>query len=269
MSETTALARVEDYSIVTMAHDELREIVSENIGEGGLSVHDLDRVTVPAGGVTTWTIPGVEGEREEKAIEGIIVYKKPRRQMWLKKMEDGGAGRPNCVGRQILVGLSTVWKGFGIQVDKDDPTTGGRDGDGNLGPYDCDTCPHNLFGSGPGGRGKKCKNEMDLFVLLPDAVLPIVVKCSPASLKKLDEYMKGLTKRRLAYWGVTTRISLNRVAADKNTGRPAYSEIVFELVEPVPAEHKPRLKQYIDAIRPLLEADNAQKSEVDEEEAFA
>jgi hypothetical protein len=58
---------------------------------------------------------------------------------------------------------------------------------------DCETCPHNQWGSAPTGKGKACKNQMRLLVTAPDATLetePMLLTVSPTGLRPFEHFVK-------------------------------------------------------------------------------
>lgn len=59
----------------------------------------------------------------------------------------------------------------------------------------CSVCPHNQFGTGPGGRGKACKNQR-LMAVLPakfDDTTPMwLLKVSPTAIKSFDGYVSSI-----------------------------------------------------------------------------
>ena len=63
----------EEFSALSQL-DTFQDLVAQNIGAGGISAFELDRIQVPAGGSTMWTINTLEGEEAVKEIEGIIVH---------------------------------------------------------------------------------------------------------------------------------------------------------------------------------------------------
>jgi hypothetical protein len=59
----------------------------------------------------------------------------------------------------------------------------------------CSACPHNVWGTGPGGRGKACKNSRLLAVLPVDfsADTPLwLLQTSPTGIKPFDTYVASI-----------------------------------------------------------------------------
>ena len=51
-----------NFAVVKSDPSVMKEIMAENIGEGGITPFDLDRIKVPSGGGLTWEIPNIDGE---------------------------------------------------------------------------------------------------------------------------------------------------------------------------------------------------------------
>lgn len=169
------------------------EILEDNFGDEGFSVADLDRLTVPAGGGTTWEIPD---EDPSRVVEGVIVHKQPTRSFWFKKRGQDGEddGPPDCYSNDGKVGIGVFGAGSADNVDGA-----------------CSGCPMNVFGSSTSGSGagKACKEQMQLFILQEGSVLPIQVSLPPTSLRGFKKYMTRLAAKGKSYMTVVTGLSLS------------------------------------------------------------
>ena len=65
-STVPAVKDESDYAVMKMEKGEIVSMLRDNVGAEKLTANDLSRVTVPSQGVTTWTIPTVEGEKQQK-----------------------------------------------------------------------------------------------------------------------------------------------------------------------------------------------------------
>lgn len=168
------------------------EIIADNFGDEGFSPADLDRVTVPAGGGTSWEIPD---EDPTRVIEGVIVHKQPTRSFWFKKRGEDGEddGPPDCYSDDAKVGLGAFGPGSEANPSGE-----------------CASCPMNVFGSSDtgSGNGKACKEQMQLFLLQQDAVLPVQLSLPPTSLRPFKKYMTRLAGKGKSYMAVVTKFSL-------------------------------------------------------------
>lgn len=71
----------------------------------------------------------------------------------------------------------------------------------------CAACPHNVWGSGKGGRGKACSDARRLAVAPPANITePMLLRVPPASLRPLQEYGVTLAKRGVAFDAVSTKL---------------------------------------------------------------
>lgn len=224
---SNAIAKIEEYAIIKETPETIRDIVAENLGEGGIDPFQLDVVRVPAGGGTTWVVPSIEGEQESKELVGVIAFWEDTKAYWETGYEDSGGGTPpSCRGMIIEENGFKFWQGFG------DP--GIR----------CDTCQHNQFPHG-GGR-KACRDMRRIYMLRSGDILPVVIVAPPTSINPFREYFRRLVSQRIPYWGAVTKLELNRTA---NKSGIKYSEIVPTFVEAVPADARGTLTSYKEMIK--------------------
>jgi len=200
-AEVSKLA--EQYPVMNPASmHEVQEILQANLGPGGLSEQDLERVKVPTGGGTTWTIEGIDGEEMVKEVSGPIAAWIDSRLYWQTPYELRGKQRtpPDCSSRNSLIGV------------------------GNPGG-DCTRCPLAEFGSDPkGGRGQACKQVRRLMILRPDHIMPDIVGIPPTSHRNAVQYFRRLAALRIPYWAVITHLKLERTS---NADGVDYARIVF------------------------------------------
>lgn len=198
----------------------LAEIIEENFGDEGFRPSDLPRIKMPAGGGRAWDI---EGEPPTAILEGVIVSWHTARSFWFKSLDDSDETTP-----------------------PDCSSMDGQMGNGEFGPGSagnpsgvCAECPMNQYGSG-GQNSKACKEQRQLFLLQPGAVLPIVISLPPTSLAPFRKYMTNLSSKGLPYYGVTTRLGLKAEKSGANT----YSVVVPERGEKLEPEERAAAKAY-------------------------
>lgn len=206
MAKDTEIMAVtaQDFVLLHTDLSSVLSVLSDNLADGTLSVRDLDRITVPAGGSTTWSIATLNGTEDTKALDGVIVYWRDGRAFWRKGFEETGSGTPpDCISYDGVVG-------------EGDP--GGA----------CVRCPMSQFGSAErvfgrrGSSAQACRATRLLFVLRPSDMLPVIVRVPPSSLKEVRGYFIQLTRAGLPYYAVVTRLTLER---DKNASGIVYSKI--------------------------------------------
>lgn len=196
--ELVAQAPTVNFPVLLHNVEDTMLALKENLGGAALSPFDLERVTIPAGGGTTWEMETLDGLVESKELTGVIVAIQTARCYWVIDFaESGGGVPPDC--------------------SSDDGLTGAGTPGGN-----CTICPLNEFGSKAAGkRGKACKEIRRVFLLLPDRNLPTVINLPPGSLKDFQKYMLRLADAGLSYYKVATTFSL---AADKNADGIKFSK---------------------------------------------
>lgn len=214
---TTALTVIDPKKYAVLdPNAQVASAVSSNLDGENLSEFDLDQVKTPSGGVTLWTVPTIDGDKNVESIEGIIVYVAKRRQYW--ESTDPTGQPPDCHSRDMIHGIGTP---------------GGE----------CERCPLNEYGTsqkggGKHGRGKACKETRAVFLVRQTDNLPIVVNFSPGSLKNLKQYLLKLPAK---YWQVITRLTLEK---QKNADGIVFSQIRPTMVERLPAECIERVMEY-------------------------
>jgi len=185
-----------EHGYLALADFNLSEALSEELAglDGG-----FERIKLPAGGSTTFEIPGEEpGETEAiKEFFGVILYHHPLYAYYRDKYV-GGTNPPDCGSYDGITGQ-------------------GEPG----GP--CATCPNNQFGSGENG-GKACKNRRRIYILREGEILPLLLSLPTGSLKEFSRYVKRLLARGKKTNSVVTRFSLNKATS---VGGIAYSQAQF------------------------------------------
>jgi hypothetical protein len=211
--------------------------VLANLAGDEVGIGDLDRVKVPAGGGTTWTVQGIDGEKQVKFLEGIIVHVARRRAYWESANPTGE--QPDCSSTDCITGVG-------------DPG----------GP--CMSCPLNQFGTavkqggGSGsGRGKACKESTLLFLLRPGANLPEVVVVPPGSLKPVKQYRLKLT---LPYFSAITRLELEKVS---NKDGIAYARIKPTLVGQLPPDSAAQVRNFAQALTGIFNSAGVDRHELE------
>ena len=219
----SAIVPAQRYAIVEHAAD-LGELLRENVGAGGLSPFDLDRVKIPGGGSTTWEIPTMEGPVESKELLGIIAAWADKRSYWANSMEESGGGSPpDCNSEDGITGVGSP---------------GG----------DCFECPLAAFGSGK-NNAQACKSMKFVFLISPERMLPILLAVPPSSLRPWKQYMLQLASGGASYKHVVTRFTLEKT---KNAGNIDYSRLVPSLAERIDPNIIPQINEYSQALRPLI-----------------
>jgi len=197
----TSLAAVSDYVALT---SNALEVINENLKNQPLSYQLFDVIKSPSGGITSFSVPGLSGEEMEKELVGIILDYTTPRAYW--DTPDPVEGTPPvCWSQDSLVSH-----------------------DGNP----CSRCVNNEFGSkgngnGSESNGKACKESVQLFLLRPGSIMPIIVRIPVSSKLIFQKYMTRLIGKMIPISGVVTRITLEK--ATSRDGMP-YATYSFEAV---------------------------------------
>lgn len=214
--QSTEVAVPQQFAVLQQSSERVQEVLAANLGNQQLGQFDFDRVRVPAGGGSRWTIPSLTGETEEAEITGIVVYARDQRAYWQTAFDDGGGGQPpDCSSDDLITGIGEP---------------GGS----------CHTCPYAQFGSS-NGRGQACKQIRLLFVLREHDVLPVVVVVPPTSLGPMKKYFVRLASQMKPYYGVITRLVLEKAT---NATGIKYSRILPNCVDILDEETTARIAEY-------------------------
>jgi hypothetical protein len=224
-----ANALVEEYPALD-PKGEAMELITANIGEigeEGLSFGDLDRLTVPSGGGTHWTVPDLEeGEITVKSLEGVMVIWETNRAFW--ESDEVSNSAPDCSSRD---GKTPEPGGlYAPDGENAEKNPSGK----------CAECPMNQFGSqvknGKGTQGKACKESKLLYMVRPAELLPTIVSLPPMSIRPLKSFLiKLATKSRRKYFEAVIALDL---VVDTNSSGQKYSKVVPRLVRKLEGDER-------------------------------
>jgi hypothetical protein len=220
-------AAVSPFVIFQTELTEIREAVSTNVGESGLTAGDFERIKVPAGGGTAWSVQGLDGEETIKELAGIIVAWRDTRAYWSVPMEESdGNMPPDCYSMDARTG------------------TGKPGGD-------CHKCPLAQFGSDPKGDGQACKLIRQLFLVREDNLLPEIVNLPPSSVRPARQYFLRLASKGMPCYSVITKLALEKT---KNGQGIVYAKAALTSGGRLTPEQAQRAKQYAAMIDPFLKS---------------
>lgn len=218
--EQAAPAIVANFPLAPMdGGGDMMEIVHENLEGDTLSPFDLERITIPAQGMTSWQL---EDGTEPKTIEGIVIKWQKSRSYWKQAMSGEGTP-PDCVSVDMLYGHYT-------------------DDDGVSMAQECATCPMNQFGTGQSGSSKACKEVQHVFLLRQGSILPSVLQIPPSNLKGFTKYRSRLIGKQKSINAVVTEFALQKQKSGKSGY--TYSEIVYNDIGDLSPEQYRMIKQF-------------------------
>src|SRR5262252_2328251 len=80
------------------------------------------------------------------------------------------------------------------------------------------------FGSSSKGRGQACKQVRQMLLVRPGEILPHLTTVPPTSLRNAAQYFLRLLGLKIPFWGVTTKIRLERARNEANID---YAKMTF------------------------------------------
>ncbi|GHU46723.1 hypothetical protein FACS1894120_4020 [Clostridia bacterium] len=198
--KNTELATVNFGSGYVALTNNALDIISENLKNQPLSHALFDIIKSPSGGSTAFTVPGLSGDDIAKDLTGIILDYTTPRAYW--DTSDPVEGTPPvCYSQDSMISF-----------------------DGKP----CNRCVYNDFGSKDGdSNAKACKESVELFLLRPDNIMPVIVRIPVSSKLIFQRYMTRLIGRMIPISGVVTKITLEK--ATSKSGKP-YALYNFEAV---------------------------------------
>lgn len=236
-NEETALT-IANYAVMKQPIEELMNIIGANLGANAeLGPGDLERIKVPAGGGTTWSIPGLDGDIDTKEFDGVIVAFKDQRAYW-EDSYSGGSTPPDCSSEDGITGVGSP---------------GG----------DCGACPYAQFESATGDDGSKragqaCKQLRLMAVVQNEDLIPVLLAAPPTSLANMRRYFLRLASRVTPYYGVITRFTLKKA---QSQGGITYSQIEATSLERLDEGQRSTMEQYSKVISKSLERRSAADQE--------
>ena len=198
------------------------DIITENLKNQPLSHQLFDIIKAPTGGTTVFTIPDINGDDIQKELVGVILdYDTPRAYWETSEPVEGTP--PNCYSQDSV----TSFEG-----------------------QPCSSCVYNTFGSKVGdSNAKACKEFINLYLLRPDSILPLIVRIPVTSKSRFQKYLTRLIDKMIPICGIVTKISLEK--ATSKGGQP-YAQFNFEAIEKLSPEETNYARAYGEKFADML-----------------
>jgi hypothetical protein len=214
-NETTqALVKVGESEFPIIDQPEAKEIMLGAFDQMGLSHHQLNRIRVPAGGMTAWEVETLKGTTVEPYLDVVILAVKGNQKTWWATPieEAGGGAPPSCVSKDGRTG-------FGVNT---------LEGDATPSEHSCAECAWNQYGSSRGGgNGKDCSDHALLFFFPKGSRIPSLLMVPATSLKPLQKYVLQLIDSGKRQEGCVTRLGLTKASSQ---GGITYSQLSLSWV---------------------------------------
>ncbi len=233
--EETAMVEYVDasaYTPIKLGAAKIQEILDVNMGDEEFNVSDLVTVKIPSGGGKIFEV----GDTGEKTITGIVLKVAKGRSYWERDMEDPdaeGDAPPDCTSDDGKVG------------------TGSPGGD-------CATCPLSKYGSKEGKRGQACKEYRDVFILPPEAVLPLRIRAAPTSIRAVRAFVAACINAMTPMHHIEVNIELE---STKNKDGMPYSVLTLKPTSSgkmgralaIQESQRPEMDEYMGFMIPILQ----------------
>ena len=199
----SALVPLEEYAILKSLR--VGRFLARAVGPRGLTLGDIDVITVPAGTSKTpaWEFPTAEGSQLVRSITGVVLYHREQRAYWSKTQSDRRP--PDCFSFDTITGLGSP---------------GGS----------CAACPLSRPKSaGDGKKGQACRLRWNLYMVRPQDALPFILCVPPTSLRNVKAAFRRLALSGIPYHAAVLRFQLERVEAAETS----YYQITCRAVQPI------------------------------------
>jgi len=220
----TALTTINNSNYIALKSDAL-SIISENLKNQQLTHALFDVIKSPAGGITSFSVPGISGDTMEKELTGIILDYTTPRAYW--DTPDPVEGTPPVC----------------FSMDSHASYVEGKP---------CARCVFNDFGSKDGeSNAKACKESVEVYLLRPDSIMPVIVRIPVSSKLLFLKYSMRLIGSMTPIYGVVTRITLDK--ATSKAGKP-YALYNFEAVSVLSTEEAATARAFGQKFMEILNA---------------
>jgi hypothetical protein len=213
-------------NLPVLSDKELMEEVLIANTEGGVNIK-FGQIKIPSGGITVFEVIDDDGrESTVSEIKGVIVDYKAVKAYWSSEYT-GEKNPPDCLSND------------------------GKRGEGEPGGT-CNSCVYNEFESDPkGGKGKACKDIINLFILTEGSMLPIRIAIPPGSRKNFEDYINFLVSRVKPYYGVVTAITLTKAVSG---GGIKYGQATFNKAADLTALERSAIRSFSNQLKPMMRA---------------
>jgi hypothetical protein len=256
---STALKVYENNEIAALDPNSEAALAFRENNEGtSFDVSDLIRVKVPSGGGTIWTIEGPSGKESVESIEGVIVFKAPHGVIW--RSDDPSPGEKPVVVTNDLVTAKLNIPREEVPEDMME-SLDSAEINGRPGVYDWAKLPQTQWGTGKKGHGKYAKEQILLFILRPNELLPLFLAVPSGSIKNLKKFF---LQASLPYYRMLVSLKLKE---EKSKGGIKYSQIIPTHSGTISPENGLKIcEMYRDPLRTkheagLIELDRSMESE--------
>ncbi|MCL2621151.1 MAG: hypothetical protein FWD97_09490 [Defluviitaleaceae bacterium] len=226
------------------------DIINENLKNQPLSYQLFDIVKAPTGGATVFTVPGLTGDEIAKELTGIILdYSTPRAYWETPEPVEGTP--PTCYSPDSIVSVdgkpcgTCLYNTFGSKGMNGNGSIGGSTN--NNGIVNGDANGNGIVNVGGAGNSngtsnaKACKESIQALLLLPDSIIPIIIRIPVTSKVIFQKYMTRLVSRMIPLNGVVTKITLEKATSN---GGQLYAKFNFEAVEVLTPEEATYARGY-------------------------
>ena len=225
------LAVAQSFALVGMTDgmdDELKEAWDDEMDDLGNDTSvNMRKIKMPMAGGNAFQVESdIEGDPDnKKTFDAVILFSHLMNARW-ESDYNGEATPPTCTSY--------------------DGKQGAIFETGEI--FNCDTCPHNQYGSGENGVGKTCKNMRRIFMMLSGQPWLYTFSVPPTSVKEVTKQLTRITATtRLPLSRLVVRFSLTKGATKARSGVTKVSVESIGRLDPAAYETTKKMREVIKA----------------------
>lgn len=220
------LSVADSYPVLTTSGEQWQSTVDELFGGQAITPQIFDKIKVPNGGGTLFTIPNdlnPDAAEDVPTVRGVVIAHHPFRTYWAAAFGSGDVTAPDCKSDDGVYGEGM----YGVDAENQTLNPGGR----------CATCPMSSFANGR----PKCSLKHKVYFMREGALTPTVIDLPPTSLANWKNLTVGLFKNGLGLADVLVEIGLKK---DVNPQKMQFSRATFKAVAALPSEEATKMRQF-------------------------
>lgn len=225
MTKKDAVSTITDseYKIMAPESSKVMSVIKDNSAGAPISRFDLDKLTIPQSGATSWQVAEPTGVVSMPEVEAIIVKAHNTRAFWLDSKSMGSP--PDCSSND------------------------GVNGYGEPGGF-CLDCPNSQWKSDENELGQACKIMRTMYLLRPDSYLPTVLNVPPTSYRNIHKFFTSLSSRGKHYSEYVVGLKLE---STQSQGGFKYSRIIPTVKRELTDDEKAVIENYIKTFAESIE----------------
>ena len=225
-----SLVKSEDFKVATVEPENL-EMIFDELKQSGTDKFDLEKIKFPSDDETEWRLPDISqpsGYLRTDEIVGVIVHNHTARSYWVQDYDENPNQPPDCESND---GITGRYSESAFKDVEDYPS-------GECGEK---TCGYAEFGTAKKGEGQACRLSRELYILLPNKLLPVMLSVGPGSVKDTRKFFMTLLSNGTSSSQVMMGLSLQTT---KSSGGVTFPKLKMRVVGPLSDDMQAVVNKY-------------------------